>query len=456
LRISLRRSLSGLRPRLSAKGAEVVDGQGNNGGKGRRGIRMNHIITGDALEEMAKMEANSIDTIITDPPYGLRFMGPKNPWDYEVPSVEVWAECLRVAKPGATLLCFAGTRTQHRMAVNIEDAGWRLVDCLIWLYSQGFPKATDISKQLDKKAGAERKVVGRRTDRAATPKNDFRGGKFHVANEPLPQVDLSAITAPATPEAQLWDGWKSHGLKPAYEPIILAMKPNEGSYADNALKHGVSGLWIDGGRIPLDGTENLDAIQNGNIYGSKGIYGKAKQKNTTPTYKPQGRYPANLILDSESARLLDEQTGVLKSGKDCKRTKPHQTTSMAGTLNTLDREEISYGDSGGPSRFFKVIEPDEEFLRFKYQAKASKKERGDGNKHPTLKPLALMQYLCRLTKTPTGGIVLDPFCGSGSTLVAAQREGRSFIGIDQDPKWTALARRRIEADAPLLNEVNVR
>jgi len=208
------------------------------------------IIQGDCIEEMKKMKPNSVDTIITDPPYGLEFMGKK--WDYDVPNISTFKEMLRVAKPGATMLCFAGTRTQHRMAVNIEDAGWVLKDCIMWLYGSGFPKATDISKQLDKGLGGKVKVG----------KGFKHAGEYGGRDLPDPTPQGEAREAmkhePDTPEAKLWNGWKSHGLKPAYEPIIVAMKPNEGSYANNALKHGVAGLNIDGGRIKaIDKEEHI-------------------------------------------------------------------------------------------------------------------------------------------------------------------------------------------------------
>jgi len=239
---------------------------------------INKIIQGDSLEIMKEIPDNSIDTIITDAPYGLSFMGKE--WDSfratkntksqvvnwlgsgmkhngeEMIGYQEWTrqwaeEALRVAKPGATLLCFGGTRTWHRLACGLEDAGWVIKDTLMWLYGSGFPKATDISKQLDKRAGKEREIIGemispdgkpysKRQPKSWTPQfSDYK-----IYNAPAPK-----ITAPATPEAKLWNGWKSHGLKPAWEPIIMAMKPNEGSYADNALKYSVSGLAIDLARI---------------------------------------------------------------------------------------------------------------------------------------------------------------------------------------------------------------
>jgi len=423
-------------------------------------MEKNKIYCGDCLDILRDWPDNSFDTLITDPPYGLSFMGKK--WDYDVPSVEIWRECLRVLKPGGTLLCFAGSRTQHRMAVNVEDAGFILKDCIMWLYGSGFPKATDISKQLDK--GFEREVIGNNPNSRPNQEGkqpNTMGGVFHYA----------PLTTPATPEAEIWNGWKSHGLKPAYEPILVAMKPNDGSYADNALKWGVSGLNIDGGRIESDEiiTNHSRGVESAI---SKGKYGDSSKQETHQTEgQKQGRFPANIILDEVSAIMLDEQSGQLKSGLI---EKHHNIGKEDGYLNNYgiygNRKGIpseSFGDSGGASRFF-------------YCAKASKAERNMGceklevkamcdidkmggakctmktgsgndrnvlkqNHHPTVKPLALMEYLCKLTMTPTGGLVLDPFCGSGTTCIACSNTGRDYVGIEMDNEYCEIARRRIAA-----------
>jgi len=594
------------------------------------------LILGECLEEMKKFEPSTIDTIITDPPYGLSFMGKK--WDYDVPSIDIFKEMLRVAKPGATLLCFAGSRTQHRMACNIEDAGWILKDCIMWLYGSGFPKATDISKQLDKMgtnqlgwiefSKAYRKIVenssynhndidkylnikasscywARTDNRGGLPPqqhwnkvkdllgigDEFDGLYAEAEREIIGQKKVMGkdnaktygkfkggmqdITLSSTPEAKLWNGWKSHGLKPAYEPIIVAMKPNEGTYAENALKHGVSGLNIDGSRITSDKNAYKDDDSNDHkvlshilsdivrtlhsykpfslvellekdllssavSYVQSWYKGKdslcdcqtyhrlydalfplfqendqdvfqklhdvhdsisrlRKESSNTPhdyichhstcdvsslieksyklvnelynKYTPKdiqskGRFPANIILDKEAAELLDEQSGELKSGGGIK-------TPLNGKKSTfrisIHKELHPYTkDKGGASRFF-------------YVAKASKSERNAGcdgleekqtkgggggigdylenvnsmsgkygsekapanNHHPTVKPIKLMEYLCKLTKTPTGGIVLDPFMGSGTTGVACKITGRDFIGIEMEEEYIKIAEARI-------------
>ncbi len=403
------------------------------------------LFNADCLEAMKQIPDKSIDTIITDPPYGLKFMGKK--WDYDVPSIDIWKECLRVLKPGGTLLCFAGSRTQHRMACNIEDSGFILKDCIMWLYGSGFPKATDISKQLDK--GHKREIIGKKQHKTGSARyNKYRHGKYEYDYE-----SDDTITAPSTDQAILWNGWKSHGLKPAYEPILVAMKSNDGTYAENALKHGVAGFNIDGGRI---GTDRIKTNGRGKQNGNTPIVPQH------PDYQGEthtGRFPANIILDEEAARQLDEQSVVSistgGSGKASKNYKSDGRTVSGGCQATG-----GFGDKGGASRFF-------------YCAKASKAERNKGceelkdksykmhrppdsdpekvpminkNNHPTVKPLKLMEYLCILTKTPTGGVVLDPFMGSGTTGIACKNTGRDFIGIELNEEYFQIAEKRIKEE----------
>lgn len=410
------------------------------------------IIHGDCLEELKKLEENSIDTLITDPPYGLAFMGKK--WDYDVPKIEVWQECLRVLKPGGTALIFAGTRTQHRMAVNVEDAGFELRDCIMWLYGSGFPKATDISKQLDKEV--ERKVIETKIKKAG----DMTGGNFkHGGGRPDKEIK---ITEPKTPEAKLWNGWKSHGLKPAYEPILVAVKPNEGTYANNALQWGVSGLNIDGGRIGATTKTNggNPNTKNNRIGAVKGYVNKVESKEHN-----YGRFPANIILDEEAGKMLDEQSGVSKSTGGSVGTATGFGNNFEGERKNT-KGDGGFGDKGGASRFF-------------YCAKASKSERNAGledfepkkvsdgrekeadnayqrgktlrsNTHPTVKPLKLMEYLCTLTKTPTGGIVLDPFAGSGTTGLAAKNTGRDYILIEREAEYVEIIKARLGDKSPTI------
>lgn len=412
---------------------------------------INKIICGDCIEVMKTFTENSIDTIITDPPYGLKFMGKK--WDYDVPSIDIFREMLRVAKPGATLLCFGGTRTQHRIAVNIEDAGWILKDCIVWLYGSGFPKATDISKQLDKRAGKEPKKLKR------NPNSREKCDKSNTLYKSGTVGKTDYTTEPNTPEAKIWNGWKSHGLKPAYEPILVAMKPNDGTYANNALKWGVAGLNIDGGRIKVD--PKIDKSQLRTMNRSKKEEKSGWGMNQNSKDKPQvvskqGRFPSNIILDEESAKVLDEQSGESKSVAGIRKNKNTQTLLEKGFEGEPKDIYSEHQDSGGASRFF-------------YVAKASKSERNmgcenmdipeyrwnnagvcqqikgrKGNFHPTVKPLKLMEYLCLLTKTPTGGIVLDPFAGSGTTGMACKKLGRNYILIEKKKEYCEIAEARIK------------
>ena len=314
-------------------------------------------------------------------------MGKK--WDHQVPSVDVWRECLRVLKPGGHMLVACGTRTQHRMVVNIEDAGFEIRDVVTWLYGSGFPKSLDVSKAIDKAAGAAREVLGVRSyadghiqrssdDKLAPPIGTF-----------VRSQDDRLATAPSTDAAKQWQGWGT-ALKPACEFWTLARKPLTGTVAQNVQEHGTGAINVDGCRIGVDGDDPnhrkpSTEWQNANnpIVTNFGSGGRPIQNLNT-----LGRWPANLILDEVAAEMLGE-----------------------------------------PSRFF-------------YVAKASKSERGEGNGHPTVKPVRLMRYLCRLI-TPPGGTVLDPFTGSGSTGVGAAAEGFAFIGIEREAEYVAIATARV-------------
>jgi hypothetical protein len=370
------------------------------------------LLHGDCLQVLREIEDSSIDSVVTDPPYGLAFMGKK--WDYNVPSVEIWAECLRVLKPGGHLLAFAGTRTQHRMAVRIEDAGFEIRDMIAWVYGSGFPKSLDVSKAIDR---AEREVVG------VIP--DHWTGKGNALNfsTDRPQSEVPVTGAPATPEAQQWAGWGT-ALKPALEPITMARKPIAGTVAANVMAHGTGGLNVDECRV---GTEDLSAQwdRSGNQDGSFGNGKRASQGKQAPP----GRWPANLIHDGS-----DEVVGLFPANAGASAPVKGTEASMASVgAVTGKRDRVPgafHADTGSAARFF-------------YCPKASKAERGEGNAHPTVKPVGLMRYLCRLV-TPPGGIVLDPFCGSGTTGVAAALEGFDFAGIERELEYLELARRRVD------------
>lgn len=396
---------------------------------------------GDCLDILRTMPDNSVDAIVTDPPYGLSFMGKR--WDYDVPSQDVWSECLRVLKPGGHLLAFAGTRTQHRMAVRIEDAGFEIRDMIAWVYGSGFPKSLDVSKAIDKAAGAVREVVDviKKTPSASNGCNE---GWQRPWAEGKTTMD---ITAPATDLARQWHGWGT-ALKPALEPITVARKPLIGTVAENVLTWGTGGVNVDGCRV---GNESTTTVRNGNS-GAHGRYGKDARVFVRQNLP--GRWPANLIHDGS-----EEVVGLFPETKSGVAVRSNSGGNTFGGDNPKPpMDDMGYADSGSVARFF-------------YCAKASKRDRDEGcegmeernnmrvnrprenedakharrlaNHHPTVKPTDLMRYLCRLV-TPPNGIVLDPFMGSGSTGKAAMLEGFQFIGIEREAEYVDIARARIE------------
>jgi site-specific DNA-methyltransferase (adenine-specific) len=406
------------------------------------------IRTGDCLDVLRTLPADSVDAIVTDPPYGLSFMGKR--WDYDVPSVEVWAECLRVLKPGGHLLAFAGTRTQHRMAVRIEDAGFEIRDMIAWVYGSGFPKSLDVSKAIDKAAGAEREIVGVHPDAAKRTSGTVTASGWETPSR------CNDITAPATEAARQWAGWGT-ALKPALEPITVARKPLIGTVAENVLAHGTGALNVDGCRVegaPPSVPQPVFNSPTGRTYGMKTGEGRNGEMS-----QAAGRWPANLIHDgSEEVVGLFPQTAAAKSAERGERSGVNTNFGGSGGVRGHD-------DNGGSA------------ARFFYCAKASKADRDEGcegmearitkafeggqiasaktpeamggkrttrNHHPTVKPTDLMRYLCRLV-TPPGGTVLDPFMGSGSTGKAAMLEGFGFIGIERDPEYVKIAEARIGA-----------
>lgn len=385
---------------------------------------------GDCLEIMRELPDACFDSVVTDPPYALEFMG--QGWDKVLPSAEVWAECLRLAKPGAMMFVFGGTRTYHRLTCAIEDAGWEIRDCLSWMYGQGFPKSMDIGKAIDKAAGATREVTGVNPTFRPNTTNNERGLRDRRVH--------GLLTAPSTDAAKQWDGWGT-ALKPAWEPIVLAMKPLDGTFASNAIQHGVAGLNIDGCRVGLghnnghgrDGEESAEDQYRD--YGSTSFTGKPGPRGGGPN----GRFPANVVLDEIASMMLDEHTGELRSG-----------TMLAGTKRAAQDEpgSVCYGTYGGNVSQRDLLANSGGASRFFYTAKATRAERtANGrvrNNHPTVKPLELIRWIVRLTKTPTGGTVFDPFVGSGTTPVACAREWRHCLGIDKWAEAVRIARRRLE------------
>lgn len=425
------------------------------------------IIQGDCLEVMKTYSDNHFSGIVTDPPYGLSFMG--KDWDHSVPGVAFWKEALRVCKPGSMMLCFGGTRTYHRLTCAIEDAGWEIRDCLMWLYGSGFPKSLDISKSIDKQRNdyllhvtqwVNKKIkesgktykeilehfsfsedsgqirhwaaltinsqpsipnneqweklkcflsfsiemdeeVKRLNERKHVFGENFKNrqviGKGHSGSTAIWNskggMGNFDITDPSSSLAKQFSGYGT-ALKPAWEPIILAMKPCDGTFAQNADKWGQAGLSIDVCRIETN--ENIsNHSRSKESSKSKGIYGDSCYQETHQTEAQKlGRWPANLILDKEAGRMLDEQSGA--------------------------------------SRFF-------------YCAKSSSSERGEFNNHPCVKPLKLIIYLLKLISPPKDALILDPFAGSGTTCVSAKQLDLDCVGIELNPEYCEIAKKRLDA-----------
>jgi site-specific DNA-methyltransferase (adenine-specific) len=425
------------------------------------------LLKGDCRQQLATLPDNSVHAIITDPPYELGFMG--KTWDSTgiAYNLEVWTQCLRVLKPGGHLLAFGGSRTYHRLACAIEDAGFEIRDQIMWVYGSGFPKSLDVSKAIDKAAGAERQVVGKSSRHGG---GTMTGSSFQVPKE------IPNVTAPSTEAAKQWDGWGT-ALKPAHEPIVLARKPLNGTVANNVLTHGVGALNIDESRITS--TDNFDGLKGRPIqklatrrhgeteeeYDLR-IHQSPSQQQALEKLKTLGRWPANFIHDgSDEVLQLFPDT---KTGTAVRRNIGISDKGMFAFGNKLPKEDFTHDDGGGSA------------ARFFYCAKASRTERNTGldhlptretliysekaqgplpqqtpskpspqtNFHPTVKPLALIHYLIKLI-TPPGGTILDPFLGSGTTAVAATQLGHPWIGCELTEDYWPIIEARIAHATPL-------
>jgi len=372
-----------------------------------------NLFSGNSLEVLPFIADNSIDSVVTDPPYELGFMGKS--WDSTgiANDPKLWKEVLRVLKPGGHILAFGGSRTYHRMAVAIEDAGFEIRDQIMWVYGSGFPKSLNIDKAIDKAAGVEREVVGSRVA------HDIRNNNLMEATQGLNRgTMIYEYTKATTKEAKQWQGWGT-ALKPAHEPIVLARKPVEGTVANNVLTFGVGGLNIDGSRVGSEGGTKLEVEEKDvGLYspGSSGL-----KRGYGEVVAGLGRFPANFIHDGsdEVLDLLGEPARFFYCAKASKRDRNEGLDEAfpqikGGSMN------------GGETRKGK---PTNHPVR--------------ANHHPTVKPTDLMQYLCRLI-TPPNGTILDPFLGSGSTGKAAMYEGFNFVGIELTDEYLPIAKARIE------------
>jgi site-specific DNA-methyltransferase (adenine-specific) len=424
---------------------------------------MYRLLLGDCLVSMGLLEDSSVDSVVCDPPYGLSFMGKK--WDYDVPSVDIWRECYRVLKPGGYLLAFAGTRTQHRMAVNIEDAGFEIRDMIAWVYGSGFPKSHNVSVSIDKLHGHGNR--GKAIPTASSYQASDVEQENKLTSNPVPPYEAKSD------DAKKWEGWGT-ALKPSLEPITVARKPLVGTVANNVLEYGTGGMNIDACRVPMDAADyeqlskGVDQIrQRGGVMDNS--WKNSSDLSGANPANPLGRWPANFIHDGSQA-VLDlfpdtqpSRSGGMSYNKDTQHLNGKQPHARTG-----------HDDLGGSA------------ARYFYCAKANKADRNEGlddfeedynrgtgthnngksntrvgnaaeraagithvelqkvkNIHPTVKPTDLMRYLCRLVTQP-GGTVLDPFMGSGTTGKAAMLDGLQFIGCEMDEQYYKIAEARIK------------
>jgi DNA modification methylase len=435
-----------------------------------RSDRAAAVYQADCVDLMRTLLDSSVHAIVTDPPYGLAdhkpaavvtaltawangdresvpngkgFMG--RDWDAFVPPPAVWDECLRVLKPGGHLLCFAGTRTVDLMGLSIRLAGFEIRDSLTWMYGSGFPKSMDVSKSIDKAAGAAREVIGQRDRYLDGQVRQNLGDRNEVYGQGLTANGVADITAPATAAARQWAGWGT-ALKPASEPIIVARKPLVGTVAANVQEHGTGGINVDASRVA---GEPPPSVPRGKFSGSNNNMHMGGRNGEMSEPHVAGRWPANVVLSHGPecdggcqpgcpvAELEAQGTGTRAAKPSKSGPGGQQSNAIYGGGNGLPpRHDAIQRDDSGASRFFPV---------FRYQAKAPTKERPkvDGKSHPTVKPLALMRWLVRLV-TPPGGTVLDPFAGSGTTGEAALLEGFSAILIEREPSYLPMIQRRID------------
>lgn len=431
------------------------------------------LILSECQDAMSKMPDGTFDSIVCDPPYGIAFMGSK--WDnygqrcgdatvderrriaedyanahagaprygnsrcdtrnsrremlnFQAAMTPIFAEALRVAKPGAYMCCFGSPRTYHRLTCAIEDARWSVVDCVMFVHGQGFSKGQNVGKQVEALL-----TRGKLNSRALRQVEQDGDGETYTAKQPrngmmnaVEEVERKTFS-PATDDAKAWEGWNSQ-IKPAYEPIVIAKKSVEGTIARNVLKHGTGAFNVDACRVPTGNESVSNHSRSAEAAVSKGIYGDSIAQETHQTAgQTLGRYPANLVHDgSPEVLALFPTTGKSQGGSGVKRVGTH---IYNGGYKGKEYDTVGFMDSGSAARFF-------------YCAKPSRKERGEGNTHPTVKSVALMRWLVRLV-TRRGGLVLDPFMGSGTTGIAALQEGMRFVGIEREEKYMEIAERRI-------------
>ena len=424
------------------------------------------MIQGDCLEVLRDIPDNSVDACVTDPPAGISFMGKE--WDtfdhdmfgkkgeegendlkvkknfnilprynnadligFQNFICQAFTEVIRILKPGGHALVWAIPKTSHHTAMGLERAGFEIREKIFHIFGSGFPKSLNISKAIEKKNSPDKWKNNRYGGGNA---KCSKCGKWIISGNPCKcpkdKIEFESV------EAKQWDGWGTT-LKPAVEEWILIRKPlSEDTIVENVLKWRVGGLNIDGCRIKVDPEIDKSQLKTMNRSAKaqderKGWGMNAHTSDTPQVVSSKGRFPANIILDEESGKMLDKQTGLLKSGDNCIRRQEGHFLKHGGLGKDGD-VQTTYGDVGGASRFF-------------YCAKASRKEKGENNEHPTIKPIALMEYLVKLI-TKEGQIILDPFMGSGSTIIACIKQNRNYIGIEKETEYCEIAKKRIEEE----------
>lgn len=422
------------------------------------------LLNDDCLNALKKIPDSSIEAVCTDPPYGLSkqpdiaevmqhwlndktyehksngFMGKS--WDSFVPGPEYWREVYRVLKPGGHAAIFAGSRTQDLMSIALRFAGFEIRETIMWVYSQGFPKSHNISKSIDKTLGAEREVIGVKSrGTKGFEDNLYAKADANKNNTKVFGYGTEELTAPATDQAKQWQGWGT-ALKPAYEPIILVRKPLEGTVAQNVLKWGVGGINIDECRVELSNEADKAQFEFNHAVGTRlpeeyadkklGLHEGGWMQQVGEKDMPTGRWPANLCHDGSDEVVEMFPSSGSGNGKGAYNYAGREYNNKDTSMFNGDKPQApsNYNETGSAARFF-------------YSSKATKKDRGEGNTHPTVKPVKLMEWLVKMV-TPANGKCLDPFMGSGSTGIAAIRTGRKFIGIEMDEGYFQIAKKRIE------------
>jgi DNA modification methylase len=421
------------------------------------------IMTGDNRDTLKTLADNSIDAIVTDPPYGIDFLG--KTWDANTGAVETYQECLRVLKPGGHILAFSAARTYHHLAVTLEQAGFEIRDQIMWIYSSGFPKAQDIGKAIDKRAGKRVSATVDNTDNTYSVGIASKCSKCNMphgtATRGLCKQDDCPINEALKPADNEWAGWKT-ALKPAHEPICMARKPFKGSTIDNVLAHGVGALNIDATRIVWDEKAQANIrrqnalggeIVGGGIekYATVGEDADGKHETQRILLNDQGRYPSNVIGEVEGYQKFFHCPKVSRKERhvgfdtDTVDSIKSMLEDMKGYYIDNNGNAVDYDERDGKSQVFLPHLGPIYIHGIKHEYALWKGENNNkGNNHPTVKPVELMKYLIKLI-TPPGGVVLDPFNGSGSTGMAAVELGHTYIGCELDPAYVDIATKRIQA-----------